>query len=581
MTGLKIARDLTLSLDYVTKTVGILAQRRKGKTYTANVIAEEFVAAGLPFVALDPTGAWWGLRASADGDREGLPVTILGGEHGDVPLERTDGKGVAELVVDEPGWYVIDFSLFESNAAEVQFAADFAQRLYRRKGQPNSDFPMHLFVDEADRFVPQRPARAKGEGAETTMLGAFEAIVRRGGLRGLGTTLISQRSAVVNKNVLEQCDVMIVLRTVGPNDRDRIMEIVSAEGTKEQIAEVKSSMASLDLGEAWFWEPGEGIFQRIHVRERRTFNSSATPKPGEKRVQPRQLASVDLEVIKQRWEATIEKAKADDPKELRRQIQLVQSTVAAQAKTIKQLEAHVCPEAAPVVEPLVKPEDVEMFTRLAGVLAAVAPTLEDLVDRMKEAAGGGGQDAPRARKPGGRVVPMPTRPSRDRPAAHEPRPSATDRGELLSGPQRKVMSVLATYGAVSKRRLAMQAGYSARGGAFNNTLSSLRARGCINRGDPIEATELGLELLGAYEPLPRGQALIDHWLASLTVPQGKILRALIEHGPLEKDELATECGYEPTGGAFNNNLSALRTLELITRGRPIELTDEFATAINA
>lgn len=95
--GLCLALDLELPVDYVTKTVGILAQRRKGKTYTANVIAEEFVAAGLPFVALDPTGAWWGLRASFDGSGPGLPVTILGGEHGDAPISRTDGKGVAEL----------------------------------------------------------------------------------------------------------------------------------------------------------------------------------------------------------------------------------------------------------------------------------------------------------------------------------------------------------------------------------------------------------------------------------------------------------------------------------------------------
>ena len=118
--GLHLAEDLTLPIDFVTKTAAILAQRRKGKTYTASVIAEELVASKLPFVALDPTGAWYGLRASADGKSEGLPVVVLGGQHGDVPLERTGGRLIADLVVEEPGYYVIDFSLFESGEAERQ-----------------------------------------------------------------------------------------------------------------------------------------------------------------------------------------------------------------------------------------------------------------------------------------------------------------------------------------------------------------------------------------------------------------------------------------------------------------------------
>jgi len=116
--ALRISQDLALSPDFATKTAGILAQRRKGKSYTASVIAEEMVAAGIPFVALDPTGAWWGLRAGADGKGAGLSVVILGGQHGDLPLERGAGRFVADLVVEHPGFYVIDFSLFPSAAAE-------------------------------------------------------------------------------------------------------------------------------------------------------------------------------------------------------------------------------------------------------------------------------------------------------------------------------------------------------------------------------------------------------------------------------------------------------------------------------
>jgi len=161
MSDLRISDSLTLDLGFVTKTCGILAQRRVGKTYTASVIAEELVAAHQPFVVLDPTGAWWGLRAAADGVRPGLPVVIVGGQHGDLPLERTGGRVLAEIVVEHPGYYVVDFSLFESAEAERQFATDFIERLYRLKGHAGHNDPLHLLIDEADRFVPQRQRGAQ------------------------------------------------------------------------------------------------------------------------------------------------------------------------------------------------------------------------------------------------------------------------------------------------------------------------------------------------------------------------------------------------------------------------------------
>lgn len=88
MTDLRIAPDLVLPLDFVTSTSAILAQKGSGKSYTASVEAEELLAAGQQVVVLDPTGAWWGLRAGADGVSAGFPIAVLGGDHGDIPLGR-------------------------------------------------------------------------------------------------------------------------------------------------------------------------------------------------------------------------------------------------------------------------------------------------------------------------------------------------------------------------------------------------------------------------------------------------------------------------------------------------------------
>ena len=290
---LNISKDFSLPIDAVTQTFSILAKRRVGKTYTASVMAEEMVKAKLPFVVLDPTGAWWGLRSGKDGRSEGgLPVYVIGGEHG-IPLEPTAGKVIAEQVATYPSFYVIDISQFESNAAQDRFATDFAERLYRIK-EKNREV-MHLFIDEADAFAPQRPMPG-----QQRMLGAFEVLVRRGGIRGIGITLITQRPAVINKNVLTQTECLIVLQTTSPQDQDAIEEWVKRNGSDEERKTLMSSLASLKRSEAWIYSPAWlEVFKRINIRERDTFNSSATPKAGEKQINNPSLKQVDIEKLSQ------------------------------------------------------------------------------------------------------------------------------------------------------------------------------------------------------------------------------------------------------------------------------------------
>jgi hypothetical protein len=587
---LRISNSLVLSDDIVTKTIAILAQRRVGKTYSASVIAEEMVAAKIPFVALDPTGAWWGLRSSADGKKQGLPVVILGGQHGDVPLERGAGKFIADLVLDYPGWYVIDFSLFESGAAERQFATDFAERIYRRKGQPNMDFAMHLFVDECDRFIPQRVGGGRGENRETDqrMLGAFEAIVRRGGIRGLGTTLISQRAAVVNKNVLEQIDLLIALRVVGPNDRRAIEDYLKSDADDEQRKVMMGSLSSLALGEAWFWEPGGDppLFDRVKIRERHTFNSSATPKAGQRRVEPSKFAEVDLAAVQSQMAEAIHRAEENDPKILKRRIVDLERELAKKPTEAARVETVTVTETVEVayVPQEIVGEIVELgrliedLRRCYSALASHVPTF-------------GETSIPAPLRAARRVAPTASAPamsSTSRTAASAPRVAATPvmRPESSTGlkkAERLILSVLAQFpDGRTKRQLAMLSGYAIAGG-FNNAIGSLRSLGFINKaGEPILILPEGLAAIeGNYEPLPSGRALLDFWLGKLNKAERLILSELIESWPtpLNKEDLAERTGYAIAGG-FNNALGRLRTLELITRGAQILPNETLAQEVH-
>lgn len=570
MTELRISDSLALSIDFVTKTCAILAQRRKGKTYTAAVFAEELVAARIPWVALDPTGAWWGLLAAANGVDPGLPVVVFGGQRGQLPLEPDSGKFIADLVLDRPGYYVLDLSLLGTREAERRFAYAFADRLYRRKMHAGMDFPLHLFVDEADMFVPQEK-----DAGENLMLGAFQAIVRRGGLHGLGTTLISQRPALVNKNVLTQLDMLILLRLVAGNDQDYLdKNYVKRAGTAEQRAELMGSMASLGLGEAWVWEPGSEppLFERVQIRARHTFNSSATPKAGETRVEPARLADVDLAAIKEAMADTIERAKADDPKELRKQI--------------ADLQRHKCAPTEPerVAVPVWTDADREFLTAAVVHLSNLRQEMAQGLTRVESmmliardlAATGAASPTPVTGRPSG--PPQPTRPARQartevapaRPAAPTPAPvgerrPAGDGPSNIGKGERLVLNTVAQYPAgATREQLTILTGYKR--SSRDTYIQRLRAAELVAVNGPlIVVTDAGMTELGDdFTPLPTGDALRAHWLNTLPAGEAAVLDVLIAAYPdaVARDEISAQTGYKRS--SRDTYLQRLRARQLIT-----------------
>jgi DNA helicase HerA-like ATPase len=324
---LRLADNLKLPYEAVTQTIAILGMRGSGKTTTGVVLTEEMVKPGLPVVVFDPVGVWWGLRASADGKGVGLPVLIAGGYQGDVPLSAEAGEALARLVVEElvpqRRSLVLDLSAL-GNAGMIRFMGDFAEALYQLKAAHRE--ALHLVLDEADLFVPQRSGRG-----EERVLRAFDDIVRRGRTRGLGTTLITQRSAAINKNVLTQAEMLVALRMTSPQDRSAVDDWVKAHGTPEQRDQMMSSLPSLPVGTAWAWSPGWlGVLQRIKVRRRETFDSSSTPKVGERIEVPTALADAELAALRDRFAAAVTEVEPNNPDDLRRELRQLRAQVVRQ-----------------------------------------------------------------------------------------------------------------------------------------------------------------------------------------------------------------------------------------------------------
>jgi hypothetical protein len=548
-------KPFSLPLETVTATIAILAIKGKGKTYLSDVFNEELMSAGQMPVIIDYTGAHWGLKSSADGKSAGFPVVIFGGEHADLPLSETAGEVIAQAIVEQRFPAILDVSMLRKGAAN-RFLGDFMEALYRL-----NRLPIQLICDEADAYAPQKPF---GDQART--LGAIEDIVRRGRVRGIGCTLITQRPQVINKNVLTQCEILVALGMSHPKDIGAIKEWIDVHGDTAKATAMISSLPALAKGVAWFWAPSMDLFDKVQVRTRTTFDSSATPKPGEARRIPQKLADIDISKLGAEIAATAERAKADDPKALKARI--------------KQLEVDLAkkPAAAPAerVEVSIFTEgDRKLITELSQVFkncdlafSNLGVLAEELVAKVATHSVGRGVSGPvgvHNRADSGRA-PVAKSSATVRPTRAIPNGSAPADG-TLSKAEIRILTVLAQHSdGCDRGKLALLSGYSYSGG-FRNSLSALRTSGYIEGGNEevMSITQSGSYALGDYEVLPTGRALADFWLQSSRFGEAEreILRVLLnEPSGMDSATLAEKCGKAYSGG-FRNSLSTLRTAGVI------------------
>lgn len=572
MKRIRMARNFSFPLDVITQANGILGKRGSGKTTTASVMAEQMLEKNLPLVIIDPTGAWWGLRSSLDGKEKGYPITILGGDHADLPLEETAGVVIADLVAESAPPLVLDLSAM-TKAGSRRFVKDFCEQLYRKNRNA-----LHVILDEADEFAPQKLFRDA-----LPVFGAVDTLVRRGRIRGIGITMVSQRSAAINKDILSQCEVLIAHRASHPTDIEPVMEWMKVHA-KDRITEVHDTIAKLKNGEAWVMSPEWlDFFGRVQMNNRVTFNSSATPAAGQRIVQPKILADVDLKALEKRMAGTIERARADNPQLLRQRIAKLEAEL-RQAGQVK--PAQVIPQQpAPVrviEKPILKPADIKRLETVAGRLDQMAEKTRGIAAEMAKAIHAA------------RALPKLEPAVLEQPVVFRRRVLTPDQvifnamnkvklpeipqDHRLSGGERRVLTALAQYPAGrTKTQVAILSRYAVNGGGFLNILSSLRTAGLIKGKDHLEITSGGAQALGDFAPLPTGQELLDYWQHHLGKAERTILEYLARIYPstADKQRIGAETGYEPNGGGFNNAISRLRTLELIKGSSELSASEDF------
>jgi uncharacterized protein len=564
--------------------LAILGTAGSGKTYLTTTAIERLLTFGARTVNVDPLGVMWGLRLKADGKTpSGFNLPIFGGRHGDLPLTEHAGSLIGETVATMRESCIVDLSELPTKAAERRFMTAFLESIYRHTDPAKVD-PYHLIIDEADRFAPQKPPAG-----DETMLNRMEEIVRRGRVKGFIPWLITQRPAVLNKNVLSQADGLVLLKLTSSQDRDQVGAWIEGQADRAQGKAILGSLPAMQRGQGVVWIPGRGMLSTVQFPRKTTFDSSSAPKRGEKR-NTTELKPLDLGKLKDKLATVEAESKANDPKALKAEIARLNSEI-RRAGVEK-------PSSAPKDETAALKDRERAFqagerqgyetgyargwqdgdrsgfssgvTAAHGVIKAALPDVASVAyvpgtvpKRIPDLAQTGSASTGSVALPPVQSV----RAVAPAPVHRAATARAAGNTDHLPAPQRRVLASIGFWLSVgnpapSRAQVGGVAGYSPSSGGFNNLLGALNTAGLITIP---KAGHIALAADAPYDALTAEEAR-NKVYSVISAPQRRLVdAALAVADAISRDDLGAATGYSPSSGGFNNLIGSLNTLTIFEK----------------
>lgn len=541
-----------------------------GKTYNAGTAIERILKMKRRVVIVDPLDVWWGLRLDRGGQTPAFDLPIFGGAHGDLPLNEHAGKIIGETVATMSQSCIVSLGSLNTKASERRFMLAFLESIYRNAiGEP-----FHLVFDEADLWAPQKST-------EPMLQSKMEEIVRRGRVKGFIPWLITQRPAVLSKDVLSQADGLVAFKLTSSHDRNAIGAWVEGQADKDQWTRIWSNMPTLARGTGMVWLPARGILATETFPLKTTYDSSRTPKRGEKKTAaaPKPL---DLGKLRERLAAVEETAKANDPATLkaanatlRKEVDrlnacLKQATIgSASTADVEKARARGQVEGFDTGYATAYKSSLAIIAKILDTAKTIPNLLNDSARELLESlAAPSGKPGPRPEpvKVASATVPRQIVTALARGAANQDAASTSG----LPTPEQKIVDAIRYWNEFgipipNHNQVAYIAGYKPATGTWTRYLSSLRSAGMIEPRGGLVLTDAGFKASRRPEGETTGDALRASVLAKLDGPLVRIMKPLIEvyPGNLSHAAAAEASGYKPATGTWTRYLSSLRSLDLI------------------
>lgn len=537
-----LARNLQLPMNAVTQKIAFLARTGAGKTYAAGRLVEQMLTHGAQVIIVDPVGVWYGLRLKADGKRPGYSIPILGGEHGDIQLEASAGTLIADVAVERGQSMVLDVSTMRK-AHATRFVTDFAEQFFHRKKGKKA--PVHVVFEEAQRFVPQF---SKGK---ERLVGAVEDIVKVGRNYGIGTTLISQRPQAINKDVLNQTEMLVVLQISGPQERKAIKAWINEKGADESPLD---DLDELEVGEAVVWSPSWlRVLQRVRINKKATYDASATPDfDSMPYVKTKPLSAKDLQRLEDAMGDMVEGQKARDPAHLQQRIRELEHQCTQLRLNASKVKTKTKVQKVPALTDRQLDRIFHLVDRCESLFIKLdneTTTLRDALKKVQLA-----KENPPAQvevTAGQSVIPESVKvevltDSRGLDEKYTFKAEKQTSNGVRKG-VRRILAYLYTFESwgLTKKQLATVVEMSLKSGTFNQYLAQLKKNGWAQvQGDRFHITHGGQAYLQEVgepvlsQPINKNQ-MLEIWMPKMRAGARAILQLIVgDNEKLTKDQIA-------------------------------------------
>lgn len=588
--------------------VAVLGKTRSGKSSVMRQIVEALLDAGKPVCIVDPKGDWWGIKLAKDGRSPGYPVVMFGnGPHANVPINEHSGAIVGELwatgnrscLIDLGGWTVV---------ARTQFWIDFAAAVFK-----HTVGDRWLVIDEVHNFGPKGSLKGT-EGRMATSLHWTNRLASEGLGKGVHLVFASQRPQKVHNDTLTSAETLVAMRVLHPSDRQANADWIAGNGDSAG-KEVLATLSQLQRGEAWVWSPEIGFGPtRLQFPMFSTYDSFRS-QSAEDTKRLKGWAEIDLDDVRAKLGKVVEEAKANDPKELKKQLVSTRAEL-AKAQQLAATAQQASPEKSPVRStPALTDADRALIEKLTARLAELEGKLEKYQDAAKNALDDrlfsafatfieGGRDRAVAHaeemkglleaasvkklleKLNGFAVAASAPLSKPahivRTNGQTPAPGPKPKAPRTVKPptdgiapiQQRILNAIAEMEMLGVPKPAREVvgflcNYSnLRSPGFANNVSALRTAGMVDYpdGDSIILTASG-KAAAQYPERPSTAKEVQARILALLAPiSAKILEPLIEAYPekMAREDVAARAGYTNLRSpGFANNISHLRTLGFV------------------
>lgn len=200
--------------DSITHNTALIGVTGSGKSYLAIHLIEAYLDAGIKVLILDLTRQHWQFLQHRN------------------PTALTGADGVAGWLAGESNLAIHQFA--NTTGGFPTAAADFAQKCFEwlrdsTQLRAGVDVPSRLCIvlEEAHSLIPEWNQVAQQ--SDTQQVNRAARVILQGRKFGLGTLLITQRTANVTKTVLNQCNTIFALRSFDQTGLDFLRNYLGEE----------------------------------------------------------------------------------------------------------------------------------------------------------------------------------------------------------------------------------------------------------------------------------------------------------------------------------------------------------------